>query len=130
MESHGNVEYEKIEISVTKDGEIVSFDHTTEIDHTRILGICQVFTDMAALPNSTLELDVDGEAIFPVGFESKLIASGTEVAPDEKWLHYIDRETKQVRVKGRFMDGSALEEFAAYNANIYLMMRTKNYPEN
>jgi len=127
MEHKGNVEYEKIEIAVTSDGGETTFDHTTEIDHNRIIGITQVFSDSDALPDSTLELDVDGEEIFPAGFESKLIATGQEVPPDDKWVHYIDRPVKQVRVTGKFTDGSALSSFAAYKANIYLMMRTDKY---
>ena len=127
MEKKGNVEYEKIEISVVADGGEYTFDHTTEIDHNRIIGITQVFSDSDALPNSTLELDVDGEEIFPTGFESKLIVTGQEVPPDEKWVGYIDRPVKQVRITGKFTDGSALGSFVAYKANIYLMMRTNKY---
>lgn len=119
-----NVEFEKIEINVTAGSQVINFSHTTEIDHTRIIGIAQVFTNENAVPNSTLELDVDGQRVFPDGFESKLIYAGQEVPPDDKYFSYLDRPVKQIKVTGKFTDGNALAPFAAYSANIYLMVLT------
>lgn len=125
-EQNRNVEYEKIEIAVNTSGENVAFTHTTEIDHTRIIGIAQVFSNDMALSNSRLKLSVDGEQIFPTGFECKLIYAGQEVPPDEKFLTYINREARQVKVEGTFTDGGSLEPFKPYTANIYLrMLRNK-----
>ena len=117
-----NVEYEKIELKVIESGENVPFTHTTEIDHTRIIGISQVFSNDKAVPNSRLKLSVEGQQIFPSGFESKLIHAGQEVPPDEKFLTYINREAHQVKVEGTFTDGGSLEPFEPYTANIYLRM--------
>ncbi len=119
-----NVEFEKIEISVTSDGQEVSFSHTTEVDHTCIIGVALVVSNENALPNSTLELDVDGQKVFPTGFEAKLIYSGQEVPPDDRFFKYINRPVKQVKIEGKYTDGSALSTFASYTANLYLMMLT------
>lgn len=122
QERNLNVEYEKIEIKVNENGQQVPFTHTTEIDHTQIIGIAQVFSNDLAVPNSQLKLSVEGQQIFPTGFESKLIHAGQEVPPDEKFLTYINREAHQVKVEGTFTDGGSLETFAPYTANIYLRM--------
>ncbi len=119
-----NVEFEKIEISVTADKQEVSFTHTTEIDHTRVIGIAQVFSNEAALANSSLEMNIDGQVVFPTGFESKLIYTGMEVPPDEKYFRYLDRPVNRIKITGKFTDGGALAQFAAYTANVYLMMLT------
>jgi len=120
-----NVEFEKIEINVAGSGQKISFSHTTEIDHSRIIGIAQVFSNESALPDSTLELDIDGQEVFPAGFESKLVYSGMEVPPDDRYFQYLDRPVNQIKITGKFTDGGALSSFAAYTANIYLMMLTK-----
>jgi len=122
---HGlpNVEYEKIEIAVTATGQEVEFSHITEIDHNCIIGIAQVFSNIEALPNSTLRLEIDSQEVFPKGFESKLIFAGSDVAPDDKFIRTINREIKQDKVSGRFVDGNALGgSFTPYTANIYLMV--------
>jgi hypothetical protein len=124
MQGYPNVEYEKIEVKVTEAGQEISFSHTTEIDHTRIIGIAQVFSNVGAIPNSTIKLSVDSQEVFPTGFESKLIYAGQEVPPDERFVRYIDREAKQIKVEGTFKDGGALTPFVAYTANIYLRMLT------
>lgn len=130
QKNYGNVEYEKIAVAVAADGGTTAIDHTTDIDHTLIIGITQVFSNASAIPNSTIELDIDGFEVFPAGFESKLIATGQEVPPNDKYLNYINREIKQVRIKGTFTDGGALGVgFAAYTANIYLMVRTNKFEE-
>lgn len=122
--AHGkvNFEYEKIEISVTQSGQNVKFSHVTEVDHISIEGIAQVFSLQDALENSTLQLDVDGQEVFPVGFESKLIYAGCEVAPDDKFVKTICRKIKQDRIKGEFTDGGSQQEFKPYTANIYLQV--------
>lgn len=119
-----NVEFEKIEINVTSAGQEINFSHTTEIDHTRVIGVAQVFSNEAALPNSVIEMNIDGQTVFPTGFESKLIYTGMEVPPDEKYFRYLDRPVNRVKITGKFTDGKALAQFAAYSANIYLMMLT------
>jgi len=119
-----NVEFEKIEINVTASGQEVSFSHTTEIDHIKVIGIAQVFTNETALPNSIIELNIDGQEVFPTGFESKLIYTGMEVPPDDKYFKYLDRPVDRVKIAGKFKDGVALAPFASYSANIYLMMLT------
>ncbi len=123
-QEYPNVEYEKVEIKVMQPGQEISFSHTTEIDHTRIIGIAQVFSNEKAVPNSVIRLSVDGQEVFPSGFESKLIYTGQEVPPDERFVQFIDREAKQIKVEGVFTDGNALNPFVPYNANIYLRMLT------
>lgn len=119
-----NVEYEKIQINVTAAGQKVEFSHSTEIDHVRIIGIAQVFSNENAVPNSTLKLVADGQQIFPDGFESKLIYCGQEVPPDDRFTRYINQEAKQIKVEGTFTDGGSLSQFVPYTANIYLRMLT------
>ncbi len=124
---HGkqNVEYEKIEIAVTTAkgaGQVVEINHTTEVDHECIIGIAQVFSNSDALPNATLELDIDSQLVFPKGFESKLIYAGSDVPPDDRFVRTINRKVKQTRITGKFTDGSALAVHEAYTANLYLMV--------
>lgn len=127
---HGlaNVEYEKIEILVTSDGQEIEFSHITEIDHSCIIGIAQVFSNTLALANSTLRLSIDSQEVFPKGFESKLIHASSDVAPDERFVRTINRDVKQDKVTGRFMDGGALAgSFEPYTANIYLMVLSNRH---
>ncbi len=123
----GNVEFEKIEISVSGAGQAIEFSHITEVDHARIIGIMQQFSDETAIPGSSIELDVDGDEVFPKGFESALIYSNESVAPDDRFMRYIDRNVDQVKVTGKYTDGSAQAVFAPYTAHIYLLMRTDKY---
>jgi len=127
-QSKGNVEFYRIPIDVdTEAGQIVEFSIVTEIDHRRIIGVMQQFSDETAIPGSILQMDVDGVEIFPTGFESALIYSDESVAPDDRFMKYINREINQVRIKGKFTDGSAQAAFAAYTAHIYLLMRTDKF---
>jgi len=119
-----NVEFEKIPITVTSSGQEVDITHITDIDHTCIIGIAQVFSNKDALPNCEIQLDVDGQEVFPKGFESKLIYAGEDVPPDDKYFRYINRDVKQVKITGKFKDGDSLSSFSQYTANIYLMVLT------
>lgn len=127
---HGlpNVEYEKIEISVDSSGKEIEFSHITEIDHNCIIGIAQVFSNIEALPNSTLRLEIDSQEVFPKGFESKMIFAGDDVPPDDRFIRTVNRDVKQDRITGKFTDGGALEgSFVPYTANIYLMVLSNRH---
>jgi len=127
---HGlpNVEYEKIEIPVVSSGQEIEFTHITDIDHNCIIGIAQLFSNSEALPNSTLRLAIASQEVFPKGFESKLIFAGSDVAPDDRFVRTINRDVKQDKVTGRFIDGGALEGlFESYTANIYLMVLSNRH---
>jgi len=128
--SKGNVEFEKIAISVTEAGQEIEFSITTEIDHARVIGIMQQFSDETAMPGSTIQMDIDGDEVFPVGFESALIYSDESVPPDDRYMRYINRDISQVKIKGKYTDGEAQDTFAAYTAHIYILMRTKRFVEN
>jgi len=120
-----NVEYEKIEILVNQSGQQIDFVHHTEVDHSCIVGLAQVISDELALPNSTIELLIDGQEVFPSGFESKLIYAGIEVAPDDRFITTVNRDINRTKITGKFTDGGAIHEnFSAYTANIYLMVLT------
>jgi hypothetical protein len=119
-----NVEFEKITLEVTASGQVIDFRHVTEIDHTCIIGIAQVFSNKEAVPDSELQLDIDGQKVFPKGYECKLLYAGDEVPPDDKFYRYINRSVNQTRITGQFTDGGALTPFVPYTANIYLMMLT------
>lgn len=125
LNSISNREFEKIPITITSDGQIVPFSHTTELDHECIDGVAIVVSDQTALPGSLIELKIDGKEVFPTEFEAQLIYSGVDVAPDERYYSYLNRRVKQVKVTGKFTDGGvAGKGDAGYTANLYLRCHT------
>ncbi len=115
-----NVEFERIEISITAGSQVVDNKHATEINHKCVIGIALAITDTAALPGSALELKIDNLEIFPSGFEAKMLYASEDVPPADRFMPYVNRNIDQSEVKYKYTDGNNADH-VTYTAVIYLM---------
>lgn len=122
-QNYPNVEFQKVSISIASTGQQVSITSgtRTEKKYIRIIGLALTIGDTAALPLSTFKLQIGNKRVFD-GEEATLIYSTNDVAPNERYYSYINREVNESEIEGWFKDGGSTSgSFSAYTVNIYLM---------
>ena len=117
-----NVEIEKISIDVAAALTTYTKQQFTSPRHKRIIGIAFNLTDEAVLEGCTMYVDIDGKEVFADGTEAKMLFSSVDVAPNQKFYTYVDREINQTPVNVRFTSSAFT---AAYKANFYLLCQKK-----
>ncbi|TAL55244.1 MAG: hypothetical protein EPN86_03440 [Nanoarchaeota archaeon] len=116
------IKYQIIKLSVTGAG---SFPISAETDkaYKKVTGIQFNSTDSNALKDTVFsKFEIDSNEIFPDGFEVKLIQTGLEVTPNERF-YKVDERAEGSTVAGSYKDaGNA----AAYPYNAYIYLRLEN----
>lgn len=77
---------------------------------------------------SRLELQVNGEEIFPPYFEAKLLATNLSVAPSERFFSLKDEHIKAAgsHAEGYFTDGGTIADVTfPYEGILYLKLVSK-----
>ena len=120
------IKYQLLKLAITGAG---SFPINAEADkaYKKITGILYSSTDTNALKDSVFtKFEIDNNEIFPDGFEVKMIQTGQEVPPDERY-YPLDERGDGSTIAGTFKDaGNA----AAYPYNVYIYLRLENPVDN
>ena len=116
------IKYQIIKLTITGAG---NFPISAETDkaYKRVTGLQFNSTDSSALKDAVFgKFEIDSNEIFPDGFEAKLIQTGLEVSPNDRF-YKIDERADGSSVLGNFTDaGNA----AAYPYNVYIYLRLEN----
>jgi hypothetical protein len=114
------IKYQLIRIPITGAG---NFPITAEADKTykKLTGIQFTTTDDNALKDAVLtKFEIDNNDIFPDGFEIKLLRSGEDLNPNERF-YILEERADGATVSGTFTDAGNAAAYP-YNLRIYLKL--------
>lgn len=114
------LKFEKVEVSIDESGKKVEFEKTTDAGTRKIVGVAINGTNDASVDASTLNLNINALEIFPRDFEAKMLRTGQEVAPNQKYFIFhkaieVDRD----EIRGWYQDGGAYT--TPYKVTIYFL---------
>ncbi len=116
--------FDIIKIPVSEAGQIVKFSADANKMYKWIEGLFVSLPEEKAVPGSTMELKIANEEIFPEDYEVKLLTTGQECAPNERFFDLIHEEAVGNLIEGRFTDSGKADVYP-YVAKLYLMLKEK-----
>jgi len=116
--------FDIIKIPVAEAGQSVKFSADANKMYRWIEGLYISIPEDKAVVGSTLELKIANEEIFPEDYEAKLLSSGQDCPPNERFFDLIHEEAMGNRVEGRFVDSGKADNYP-YVAKLYLMLQEK-----
>ena len=120
------IKYQILKLVITAAG---NFPIIAEADkaYKRIAGIHFSSSDTNALKDSVFtKFEIDNNEIFPDGFEVKMIRTGEEVSPNDRFYSLNERADGSTIVANYRDAGNA----AAYPYNVYIYLRLENPVDN
>jgi hypothetical protein len=101
-----NHKFQQIRVTVTKPGDSIRFNAQTDKQYARIRGIYVSIPEERLVPGCLLGLKVNNQDIFEDVHEVKLLTSGNQVAPNQKFFFFEELlDAAGSTVEGRFTDG-------------------------
>jgi hypothetical protein len=121
------IRYQKVSLTIPLATNVISaVNVTTDKLYQRVTGIYATCSDATGMNNSTFDkFDIDNQEIYPTGFEAKLISTGQEVPPNDKFDHDINERANQSAVAITYRDGGAGTAYP-YTVNFYLRLENPN----
>ena len=120
-----NHKFQQIRVRVTKPGDIVRFNAQTDKQYSRIRGIYVSVPEERFVPGCLLGLKVNNQDVFEDVHEVKLLTSGNQVAPNQKFFFFEEHlEAGGSAIEGKFTDGG-LEAFSESPSKLELMRARK-----
>lgn len=120
---NANIKYQPLIYKVLSSGEEVTIDADADKLYKRITGIHASVGDADAVLTSTIALNINGKEIFPSGFEIKMITTGQEVSPNERYFD-LEEPAAGTKIKGIYKDGATASAYP-YQFIIYLKLEDK-----
>ena len=106
-----NHKFQQIRVRVTKPGDIVRFNAQTDKQYSRIRGIYVSVPEERFVPGCLLGLKVNNQDIFEDVHEVKLLTSGNQVSPNQKFFFFEEHlDAAGSTVEGRYTDGQPAAE--------------------
>lgn len=103
-----NHKFQQIRVTVTKPGDSIRFNAQTDKQYARIRGIYVSIPEERLVPGCLLGLKVNNQDIFEDVHEVKLLTSGNQVAPNQKYFFFEELlDAAGSTVEGRFTDGQS-----------------------
>ncbi len=120
------IKYQIIKVKISKAGESVKFSADTNKLYKNLTGIFASLPFESSLFGTTLSLKVADREIFPEEWEIKLISTGQQVSPNDRFFNRIKEEAAGNRIDGRLTDGGVdIGVIFPYTAKIYLRLEEK-----
>ncbi|MBP5994241.1 MAG: hypothetical protein KA736_00945 [Crocinitomicaceae bacterium] len=120
-----NHKFQQIRVRVTDFGESVRINAQTDKQYSKIRGIFVSLPDEQLLMGSLLGLRVNNQEVFEDAHEVKLITSGHQVAPNQKFFFFEEHlEAGGSAIEGKFTDGGE-GVFSGNSAKLQLMRERK-----
>jgi hypothetical protein len=120
-----NHKFQQIRVRVTDFGESVRINAQTDKQYAKIRGIFVSLPDEQLLAGSLLGLKVNNQEVFEDVHEVKLITSGHQVAPNQKFFFFEEHlEAGGSAIESKFTDGG-IEAFALSPSAVELMRERK-----
>jgi hypothetical protein len=112
-----NHKFQQIRVTVTKPGDSIRFNAQTDKQYARIRGIYVSIPEERLVPGCLLGLKVNNQDIFEDVHEVKLLTSGNQVAPNQKFFFFEELlDAAGSTVEGRFTDGQT--QLAVPNSDV------------
>jgi len=112
---------ESFDLQVDTAGE--SFKKTFDLDaHTNTVIGVNITSDYDNLMfyRGSLRLSINDLEVLPEGFEAKLLMTGLNVSPNERYL-YLNRESGNNRIELRYQDTAHTNtNFSPYRVTLYI----------
>ena len=112
--------YQIIRLTINAAGD---FPINAEADkaYKKITGIQLTTSNVDALKDSTFKkFEIDNNDIFPDGFEAKMLVSGQDLKPGDRWEELNER-ADGCTIAGTYTDAGNAGAYP-YNARIYLKL--------
>jgi len=114
--------FDIIKIPVSEANQSVKFSADSNKMYSWIEGLYMSLPEDKAIVGSTVELKIANEEIFPEGFEAKMLCTGQNCTPNERFFNSIHEEAAGNLVEGRFTDSGKADHYP-YVAKLYLMLQ-------
>jgi hypothetical protein len=128
--------FQQIRITVNHPGEAMRLSTQTDKLYARIRGIYVSLPQENLVAGTLLGLKVNGQEVFEELHEVKLLTSGNQVAPNQKFFLFEEHlDAGGSAIEGRLTDGAAIVDPAPgdlpvegypYEAKIYLWLTNEN----
>lgn len=119
------IKYQIVKIPVAAAGDSVKFSADIDKLFKRVTGLSASLPDDKAITGCTLELKIADKEIFPEEWELKMITSGQNVSPNDRFFASVNEEAHGNRIDGRFTDGQVPGITYPYIAKLYLRLEEK-----
>jgi hypothetical protein len=117
--------FQIIKKTITSAGEVISLGGETLSHLEHVKGVFVSYSDGVSKPNSTLQLTIDSEEIFPADFEADMIAPKSGIGINNiAWP--IHERAKGSPISGKYTDNSPAGGFIAYDVRIVLVCIDKD----
>jgi hypothetical protein len=117
--------FQQIRVRVTDFGESVRINAQTDKQYAKIRGIYVSLPDELLLSGALLGLRVNNQGVFEDAHEVKLITSGHQVAPNQKFFFFEEHlEAGGSAIEGKFTDGG-LDALSESPSKLELMRARK-----
>ena len=125
-----NHKFQQLRINVSAPGDAIRFNAQTDKQYSRIRGIYVSLPEDRLVPGSLLGLKVNNQEVLEDQHEVKLLTSGNQVAPNQKFFFFEEHlDAAGSAVEGRFTDGQPVISQGGgqaygypYEAKIYLWL--------
>lgn len=120
-----NIKYQVIKLVVPVANAVASTDAvTTDRNYKFVKGIQVTATDLVGLESSTFDkFEIDAQEIYPLDFDAQLIASGSEVNPNQRFDLDIDEPAENSTVNINYRDGGTA---AGYPYTVKVILKLTN----
>lgn len=119
-----NIKYQKIKLTVAAANEVVSTKGvTTERSYKKVKGIQATCSDKNAVEQGEFDkFEIASKEIYCKGYEVKLIFSGVDVAPNERFDKDVDEEAENSTVDITYRDMNVAGTVFPYTLIVYLRL--------
>ena len=101
-----NHKFQQIRLNVTQPGDSIRLNAQTDKQFARIRGIYVSIPEERLVPGCLLGLKVNNQDVFEDVHEVKLLTSGNQVAPNQKFFFFDEHlDAAGSTVEGKFTDG-------------------------
>ncbi|OYU95618.1 MAG: hypothetical protein CFE21_10790 [Bacteroidetes bacterium B1(2017)] len=127
--------FQQIRITVNSPGESLRLSAQTDKQYARIRGIYVSLPQESLIAGTMLGLKVNNQEIFEDLHEVKLLTSGNQVAPNQKFFVFEEHlDAGGSAIEGRLTDGASIDPLLGdlpvdgypYEAKIYLWLSNEN----
>jgi hypothetical protein len=118
------IKYQLIKIEVAEAGSQPKYSVDMDKMYKKLTGIHASLPEEKALVGTCLSLKIAEKEIFPEDFEIKMISTGLNVSPNDRFYDKINEEALGNHIEGRLRDSGKATSYP-YTAKIYLRLEER-----